>query len=105
MSFGQRRAAEAEMARRDRLERGGRRGQRAAMRSRMPNLLSDDEEDMGDGLIPSGARRRARKTYEERRDIDDMEGVEDVCSLIVSIGLLLSALRSPLLGTSPRATQ
>lgn len=79
LSLGQRRAAEAAMARRDRLERGGnRRGQRAANRSRMPNLLSDDDEDLGEGLIPSGARRRARRTYEERRDLDDMEGVEDV---------------------------
>lgn len=79
MSLAQRRAAEALMARRDRLERGGnRRGQRAANRSRMPNLLSDDDEDLGEGLIPSGARRRARRTYEERRDLDDMEGIEDV---------------------------
>ncbi|OBZ68103.1 hypothetical protein A0H81_11773 [Grifola frondosa] len=51
MTVAQRRAADAKMARRDRLERGGRRGARAARRSRMPDFLQsddmDDEDDIG----------------------------------------------------------
>jgi Mini-chromosome maintenance protein 2 len=69
------------MARRDRLERGGRRGARAAARARGPEFLySDDmEEDDADGGLLSGMKRRTRRQYDERRDLDDMEGVEDVC--------------------------
>lgn len=84
MSAAARRAAEAKMARRDRIERGGRRGQRAARRSHMPNFLeSDDEEDEEEvhGGLLSGMRRRARRQYDERKDLDDMEGVEDVSRL------------------------
>ena len=85
MSAAARRAAEAKMARRDRLERGGRRGQRAARRSHMPNFLEsddiEDEEDMHGGLL-SGMKRRARRQYDERKDLDDMEGVEDVSCVL-----------------------
>ena len=86
MSAAQRRAAEASMARRDRLERGGRRGARAAARSRMPEFLqSDDIEDDGlDGGLLSGMKRRTRRQYDERRDIDDLDGVEDVSGLDVA---------------------
>ncbi|KZV66830.1 MCM-domain-containing protein [Peniophora sp. CONT] len=81
MSVAQRRAAERAMQERDRREqRGGRRGQRAAARSRAPDFLQDDEEDEGldfGGDLLSGMRPRARRDYDERRNVDDMEGVED----------------------------
>ncbi|KAI0745092.1 MCM-domain-containing protein [Earliella scabrosa] len=79
LTAGQRRAAEASMARRDRLERGGRRGGRAAVRSRMPEFLqSDDMDDDGlDGGLLSGMKRRTRRQYDERKDLDDMQGVDD----------------------------
>ena len=79
MTAAQRRAAEATMARRDRLERGGRR-RRAAARGIMPDFLQSDdvEDDEGDGGLLSGMKRRTRKQYDERRDLDDMDGVEDV---------------------------
>lgn len=82
LTAGQRRAAEASMARRDRLERGGRRGGRAAVRSRMPEFLqSDDMDDDGlDGGLLSGMKRRTRRQYDERKDLDDMQGVDDVSS-------------------------
>ncbi|RPD63724.1 MCM-domain-containing protein [Lentinus tigrinus ALCF2SS1-6] len=67
------------MARRDRLERGGRRGARAAARGIMPDFLqSDDIEDDGlDGGLLSGMKRRTRRQYDERRDMDDMQGIDD----------------------------
>ncbi|KAI0768718.1 MCM-domain-containing protein [Trametes elegans] len=79
MSAAQRRAAEASMARRDRLERGGRRGTRAAARSRMPDFLQSDdmEDDDADGGLLSGMKRRTRRQYDERKDMDDLEGVDD----------------------------
>ena len=81
----QRRAAEATMARRDRMEQGGRR-RRAAARGIMPDFLqSDDVEDDADGGLLSGMKRRTRKQYDERRDADDMEGVEDVSTIILSL--------------------
>ncbi|EPQ57599.1 MCM-domain-containing protein [Gloeophyllum trabeum ATCC 11539] len=70
------------MARRDRLERGGRRGRRAAGRSRMPEYLlgsdglADSEDDITGGLL-SGMKKRTRRQYDERRDQDDMDGIED----------------------------
>ncbi|TFY52185.1 hypothetical protein EVJ58_g10154 [Rhodofomes roseus] len=79
MSLAQRRAAEAQMAARDRREQGGRRGQRAARRSLMPNFLQsdDDMDDMdGHGLL-AGTKRRTRRQYDERKDMDDLEGAED----------------------------
>lgn len=80
MSIAQRRAAEAQMAARDRREQGGRRGQRAARRSHMPNFLqSDDDMDDVDGHgLLAGTKRRTRRQYDERVEMDDMEGVEDV---------------------------
>ena len=82
MTAAQRRAAEATMARRDRLERGGRR-RRAAARGIMPDFLQSDdvEDDEGDGGLLSGMKRRTRKQYDERRDLDDMDGVEDVSAI------------------------
>lgn len=81
MTGAQRRAAERAMAQRDLRERGSRRGARAAARSRGPDfLLSDglEEEDDMDGGLLSGMKRRTRRQYDERRDMDDMDGIEDV---------------------------
>ncbi|KAG5353782.1 hypothetical protein C0989_002565 [Termitomyces sp. Mn162] len=76
-----RRAAELKMARRDRRERTGKRGSRAARRSRAPAFLGsdDDMEDdaMNDELGLSHMKPRTRRAYDERRDMDDMDGVED----------------------------
>ncbi|EJF58199.1 MCM-domain-containing protein [Dichomitus squalens LYAD-421 SS1] len=66
------------MARRDRLERGGRR-RRAAARGIMPDFFQSDgeDDDEAEGGLLSGMKRRTRKQYDERRDMDDMDGVED----------------------------
>lgn len=89
MSAAQRRAAEASMARRDRLERGGRRGARAAARSRMPDFLQSDgmEDEELDGGLLSKMKTRTRRQYDERRDRDDLEGVEDVSVLVLGVNL------------------
>lgn len=81
MTGAQRRAAERAMAQRDMREHGGKRGARAAARSRGPDfLLSDglEEEDDTDGGLLSGMKRRTRRQYDERRDMDDLDGIEDV---------------------------
>ena len=81
MTGAERRAAERAMAQRDMREQGSRRGARAAARSRGPDfLLSDglEEEDDMDGGLLSGMKRRTRRQYDERRDMDDMDGIEDV---------------------------
>ncbi|GBE81345.1 DNA replication licensing factor mcm2 [Sparassis crispa] len=76
MSVGARRAAEAKMDRRD--AQGGRRGARAARRSRMPDFLqSDDMDDDFDAGLLAGTKRRTRRQYDERKELDDMEGIED----------------------------
>ncbi|KAI0072722.1 MCM-domain-containing protein [Panus rudis PR-1116 ss-1] len=65
------------MARRERLERRG--GRRAARRSLYPGFMQSDDEDeldMGGDLV-SNMKRRTRRQYDERKDMDDMEGVED----------------------------
>ena len=80
MTAAQRRAAEARMARRDRLER--QKGRRGTRRSRYPGFMESDDdmedEDLGGGVL---SKRRTRRQYDERRDMDDLEGVEDVCSI------------------------
>ncbi|CAE6419282.1 DNA replication licensing factor mcm2 OS=Schizosaccharomyces pombe (strain 972 / ATCC 24843) GN=mcm2 PE=1 SV=1 [Rhizoctonia solani AG-1 IB] len=75
----QRRAAERDMALRDR--RDARRGQggRAARRSNAPDFLRDDDEDMDDDLMDGGllsdlTKRRTRRQYDERQGIDDAAG-------------------------------
>ena len=84
MSAAARRAVEAKMRQRDRMDRGSRRGMRAANRSHAPTFFDSDdvgaEDDDESGLL-SGTRTRTRRQYDERRDIDDMEGIEDVCFL------------------------
>lgn len=81
LSAADRRAAELKMARRDKLERAGKRGSRAAHRSRAPAFLGsddmDDDGDVDDELGLSRFKTRTRRQYDERRDRDDLEGVED----------------------------
>ncbi|KAG6911108.1 MCM DNA helicase complex subunit [Tephrocybe rancida] len=77
-----RRAAEMKMARRDRREQTGKRGSRAARRSRAPAFLGsdddmDDDDEMDGGLGLSRMKPRTRRAYDERRDLDDMDGIED----------------------------
>lgn len=83
MTMAQRRAAELEMARRDQDNRRTGRGARAARRSRAPAFLQDEDEDEAPdpsgGLLAGITKKRTRKLYDERRDIDDAEGIEDVC--------------------------
>lgn len=83
LSFDARRAAERKMARRDRLERGAELGGRAARRTRaLPFLESDadiDENvmDIDGGLGIARMKQRTRRAYDERHDVDDLDGVED----------------------------
>ena len=89
MSAEQRRAAERVMAQRDLRERSSRRGARAAARSRGPDfLLSDglEEEGDADGGLLSGMKQRTRRQYDERRDMDDLEGIDDVSLTLVLQG-------------------
>lgn len=82
MTAGQRRAAELAMARRDKSERKGGRGARAARRTRAPDLLQSDDsefEDVDGGLL-AGMKTRARRQYDERMDVDDAVGTEVVSS-------------------------
>ena len=69
------------MALRDKREsQGRRRGARAAARSRAPDLLQSEEseeEDVDGGLL-AGMKRRARRQYDERIEIDDAAGIEAV---------------------------
>jgi DNA replication licensing factor MCM2 len=81
LSAAARRAAEMEMARRDRADRRHDRGARAAKRSRAPAFLQDDDDDEEidpNGGLLAGMKKRTRKQYDERRDIDDAEGAGDV---------------------------
>ena len=81
MTAAQRRAAEAQMSRRDRMERRGGRGGRASRRTRFPGFLESDDmedEDAADGGLLSQMKRRTRRQYDERRDMDDLDGIEDV---------------------------
>lgn len=75
---GQRRAAERVMVQRDRREKQGRRGARTALRSRVPDFLGSEEseEEGPDGDFLSGMKRRARRQYDERIEIDDAAGIE-----------------------------
>ena len=86
LTAAERRAVEVSMARRDRLERTGRRGARAARRSRAPDFLQSDDADGEDDLDELGVarmKRRTRRQYDERRDMDDLDGAEDVSTLYI----------------------
>jgi Mini-chromosome maintenance protein 2 len=82
LTVGQRRAAEAEMTRRDASGRRGK-GSRTAARRRRLEFIEDDEDEEDEvengvrGIVPTGVKLRTRKHYDERRDIDDAEGVDD----------------------------
>ncbi|KJA29045.1 hypothetical protein HYPSUDRAFT_634812 [Hypholoma sublateritium FD-334 SS-4] len=80
LSAAARRAAERKMAQRDRAERGGRKGARAAQRSHAPAFLDSDndmDDEDGDELGIANMKRRTRKQYDERRDADDLDGVDN----------------------------
>jgi hypothetical protein len=96
VSAAARRAAEAKMDRRDRLERSGKRGGRAAARSRAPRFLEsddmDDEDALDDGLGVARMKQRTRRQYDERRDLDDMDGEDVRLPQIQSSSLLMPCL-------------
>ena len=94
MDAAARRAAEQTMDRRDRAA-GKNRGRRAAARERMPFILSDgmsegdmDDEDGTGGLL-AGMKPRVRKQYDERKDVDDAEGIEDVSRLMHGLRIMI----------------
>lgn len=94
------------MDRRDRLERSGRAGGRAAVRSRAPRFLEsddmDDEDALDGGLGVARMKRRTRRQYDERRDLDDMDGLDDVGMFHTTWLLLLMIC---LTGNSPGTTE
>ncbi|KAF8210367.1 DNA replication licensing factor cdc19 [Mycena galopus ATCC 62051] len=75
LSAAARRAADLKMDRRNRLEGAGRRAQG---RNRGQGFVDDDDMDDGDEdeEMVSRMKKRTRRPYDERRDLDDMEGVE-----------------------------
>lgn len=42
----------------------------------------DEDDELDDELGISRMKRRTRRQYDERRDLDDMDGVEDVSTCI-----------------------
>ncbi len=94
------------MAHRDRRERVGKKGARAAQRSRVPDFLLDDdmdaEDESDDDLGVSRMKRRTRRVYDERRDADDMDGIEDVSSFFFLPDLSFLTL---ITGITCRATE
>lgn len=71
------------MALRDRREARRGQGGRAARRSNAPDFLRDDDElddeDMLDGgLLSDLTKRRTRRQYDERQNVDDAAGAEGV---------------------------
>jgi DNA replication licensing factor MCM2 len=38
-----------------------------------------EDEEIDDELGVSRMKRRTRRQYDERRDADDLDGIEDVC--------------------------
>ena len=92
------------MTRRDRLERAGRRGQRAARRSHAPTFFGSDDgmdnEDIEDDLGMALMKKRTRKQHDERPDLDDLDGVEDVGCRVFHASLLTSSLIGIAFGTT-----
>ena len=86
LSGARKRAADAAMDARDRRERSGRtQGSRATRRDRAPQFLASSDDDMDDtaGGLLAGIKPRARRQYDERREIDDAEGAEEVSTLSI----------------------
>lgn len=79
LTAAQRRKADLAIQRRNRQEQG-KRGFRAAARSRAPDLLMDDEDEdeEGEDELLTGMRRRTRHQYDERIEDDDVAGIETV---------------------------
>jgi hypothetical protein len=83
MSAEQRRAAERDMALRDRREARRGQGGRAARRTNAPDFLReedemDDEDTLDGGLLSDLTKRRTRRQYDERQNVDDAAGAEGV---------------------------
>ncbi|KAK1224599.1 MCM DNA helicase complex subunit [Marasmius sp. AFHP31] len=75
LTAAQRRAVDARLDR-NQARRGGR-GGRAARRSRaLPFLEDDDMDEAGEDDVMR-MKRRTRRQYDERVDVDDLDGVED----------------------------
>ena len=79
----QRRAAERDMALRDRREARRGQGGRAARRSNAPDFLRDEDEIDDEGMLDGGllsdlTKRRTRRQYDERQNVDDAAGAEGV---------------------------
>ena len=76
----------------------------------MPGMLSDDDEDVEEeddpaGGLLAGTKTRVRRQYDERRDRDDAEGIEDV-SHLESRNLGISDTHLPFCaGNSTRGSQ
>ena len=53
----------------------------------MPDFLQSDdiEEDGLDGGLLTGMKRRTRRQYDERKDMDDMQGVDDVSTCLFTM--------------------
>lgn len=76
MTLAQRRAADEAMAARDKRAKQSRR-----QRDRAPAFMQSDDEDErqeGDDPLQGINQRRRRRQYDEVRQEDDMDGVEDV---------------------------
>jgi len=76
MTVAQRRAADEAMAARDKRAKQSRR-----QRDRAPAFMQSDDEDErqeGDDPLQGINQRRRRRQYDEVRQEDDMDGVEDV---------------------------
>lgn len=86
MTAAQRRAADEAMAARDKRAKQSRR-----QRDRAPAFMQSDDEDErqeGDDPLLGINQRRRRRQYDEVRQEDDMDGVEDVRSLPLPTGRL-----------------
>ena len=70
----------------------------------MPEFLQSEEEDddMDGGLGVSRMKRRTRRQYDERRDIDDLDGVDDVR---IFFFLLCNYTTDESIGNSSRTTE
>lgn len=57
-------------------------------------MESDDEDDLNiGGDLLSNMKRRTRRQYDERKDIDDLDGVDDVSFYLLLITVSVLTLR------------